>query len=844
MQTRREFMNLAARMAAGTGALGGFLESIERALAIEPDKTSTFLDAEHVVILMQENRSFDHAYGTLRGVRGFNDPRAITLPDGNPVWVQANAAGERYAPFRFDIHSTKVTWMGSLPHGWTDQVDARNHGLYDRWLPAKRSGHRDYSGMPLTMGHYARADIPFYYALADAFTICDQYFCSSLTGTTPNRNHFWSGTIRERSSTDAYANVRNEETDHEHLVSWPTFPERLEEMGVSWKVYQNELTVGSGLNEAEDNWLSNYGDNPLEFFRQYHAHLAPVRRRYVEQRVKAIPHEIAALEKKLVDHSVPAAEKTMVKKQISELAATLKILETETREMAGMSLENLPERERKLHEKAFCSNVNDPAYRQLMEIAYRDGDQERKMLVPKGDLLHQFRADVTSGKLPTVSWLVAPEKLSDHPSSAWYGAWYIAEVLDILTRNAKVWKKTIFMLTYDENDGYFDHVPPFVAPHPRRPETGRVTKGIDAGLEYVELAQDQKRNRGRRARESSIGLGYRVPMVIASPWSRGGCVYSQVADHTSVLQFLEKLLSHKLGEKVEETNITRWRRAVCGDLTASFQATADQTSGLPEFGSRDAFLESIHRAQFKEVPGGFKALTSQDLELIRRDPRRSALLPRQEPGVRRSCPLPYQLVVEGKLNDKRTHFAIRFASLNDAFGDQAAGSPFTVYAMNAAGGMKVRNYAVEAGEHLDDSWALAEFEGGRYHLRAAGPNGFFREFKGSGDEPRTIIEINYSRMKATGRELTGGIEIVAVNRDSRQSHKIRVHDNSYQNGAVERELSPGGNLTLSIDTQRSHGWYDFSVRIVNDDRFEKRYAGRVETGTWGFSDPAMGGDLS
>jgi phospholipase C len=661
-------------------------------------------------------------------------------------------------------------------------------------------------------------------------------------GTTPNRNHLWTGTIRERNSTDANPNVRNEETDLEHLVSWPTFPKRLEEMGVSWKVYQNELTVGSGLNEEEDNWLANYGDNPLEYFRQYHAHLAPVHRRYVDARVKAIPQEIAELEKKLGDRSASAAEKTTVKKQISKLSATLKALEAEIREMAGMSLENLPERERNLHEKAFCTNVNDPAYRQLMEIAYRDGDHERKMLVPKGDLLHRFRADMASGQLPTVSWLVAPEKLSDHPSSAWYGAWYIAEVLDILTRNPKVWQKTIFMLTYDENDGYFDHVPPFVAPHLRRQETGRVTEGIDTGLEFVELAQDQTRNRGRRARESSIGLGYRVPMVIASPWSRGGCVYSQVADHTSVLQFLEKLLSHKLGKKVEETNITRWRRTVCGDLTASFQATADQTSGLPEFGSRDAFLESIHRAQFKEVPGGFKALTKEDVELIRTDPRRSPLLPRQEPGVRRSCPLPYQLVAEGKLNDKRTHFTIRFAALSNAFGDRAAGSPFTVYAMHATGRMKVRNYAVEAGEHLDDSWALAEFDGGRYHLRVAGPNGFFREFIGSGDEPQTSIETNYSRTKATGGELTGGIEIVVVNRDSSQSHKLRVHDNSYQNDAVERELSPGGNLTLSIDTQRSHGWYDFTVRIGNDHRFEKRYAGRVETGTWGFSDPAMGRD--
>ena len=123
------------------------------------------------------------------------------------------------------------------------------------------------------------------------------------------------------------------------------------------------------------------------------------------------------------------------------------------------------------------------------------------MHVPKGDVFHQFRKDVTEGRLTTVSWLVAPQEFSDHPSSAWYGSWYISEVLNILTHNPEVWKKTVFILTYDENDGYFDHVPPFVAPHPRRPETGRVTKGIDLGVEYVELAQDQKLAGAKASRE-------------------------------------------------------------------------------------------------------------------------------------------------------------------------------------------------------------------------------------------------------------------------------------------------------------------------------------------------------
>jgi phospholipase C len=195
METRREFIKKAALLSGAAGLSGSFAASIKRALAIEPNENTTFLDAEHVVILMQENRSFDHAYGTLRGVRGFNDPRAVTLPNGNPVWVQTNDAGESYVPFRLDIKNTNSTWTGCLPHGWTDQVDARNNGRYDRWLQAKRSGEEAYADMPLTLGYYTREDIPFYYELADAFTICDQNFCStsgrgrSVRSSMPTRRH-------------------------------------------------------------------------------------------------------------------------------------------------------------------------------------------------------------------------------------------------------------------------------------------------------------------------------------------------------------------------------------------------------------------------------------------------------------------------------------------------------------------------------------------------------------------------------------------------------------------------------------------------------------------------------
>ena len=157
-------------------------------------------------------------------------------------------------------------------------------------------------------------------------------------------------------------------------------------------------------------------------------------------------------------------------------------------------------------------------------LKYRDGADEREMAIPKGDPFYRFRKDVDSGKLPAVSWLVPPERFSDHPSSAWYGAWYVAETLNILTKNPAVWSKTIFILTYDENDGYFDHVPPFVAPEPGNPESGKTSAGIDASLEYLPLEQDLKRTPANDARGGPLGLGYRVPLIIASPWSRGGYV--------------------------------------------------------------------------------------------------------------------------------------------------------------------------------------------------------------------------------------------------------------------------------------------------------------------------------
>lgn len=223
MDTRREFLKKAAMYSLAAGVTQFLPGSIQRAFAIDPEVGSSYLDAEHIVFLMQENRSFDHTYGTLKGVRGYNDPRAIRLPNKNMVWLQTNDKGETYAPFRLDIKNTKATWMGSLPHSWSNQVDARNGGRYDKWLQAKQPGG-EYKDMPLTMGYYTREDLPFYYALADAFTVCDHNFCSSLTGTTPNRLHFWTGTVRAEQNEKSRANVWNEQVDYPEMASWKTFP--------------------------------------------------------------------------------------------------------------------------------------------------------------------------------------------------------------------------------------------------------------------------------------------------------------------------------------------------------------------------------------------------------------------------------------------------------------------------------------------------------------------------------------------------------------------------------------------------------------------------------------------
>lgn len=830
MQSRRNFLQNIAVMSGAAGiAASGFLEPIQRALAIEPAEGSTYLDAEHVVILMQENRSFDHAFGTLQGVRGFNDPRAIELPDGNPVWAQSNSAGETYIPFHLDIKESKTTWMGCLPHGWADQVDAANGGKHDRWLDTKRSGHKEYAAMPLTLGHHTREDIPFYYALADAFTICDQNFCSTLTGTTPNRLHLWTGTIREKADPTTPALVRNEDCDYGSWVNWSTFPERLEDHGVSWKIYQNELAVPTGLLGEAGAWLGNFGCNPIEWFPQFGVRFSENHRKYLERTAKTLATELEIVSKQVTSQTGDAQAE--LRKRQADIQSALARITKDRKTFTSENFEKLSTRQKSLHARAFVTNAGDPTYRELTEISYRENGKARAIPAPKGDVLYQLRKDVSEGTLPTVSWIVPPERFSDHPCSAWYGQWYLSEILSILTKNPDVWKKTIFILTYDENDGYFDHVPPFQAPHPKKPESGLASKGLDTTLEHLELEVDRKHKPNDEVRGNSLGLGYRVPLLIASPWSRGGCVYSEVCDHTSPIQFLEKFLSHKTGKKIEETNITSWRRTICGDLTSSFQSSADERSGLSEFVGRDTFLEGIHRAQFKNPPTGFHPLSAKEITNLRAKPAESSL-PKQEPGTRKSSPLPYELSVEGALNQDRTHFKITFEAKKALFGDRAAGAPFILYAKTAKE-MTVRHYTVVAGSLVEDSWPLEAFLNGQYSLRVYGPNGFFREFRGDANSPALSTSLS--------TKPTGDLEFRVSMLSKSPAAALIMKDVSYGNDLPPLPLSQGELRQVMIPTAQSGGWYDFTLADDQFPNFAVRYAGRAETGRWSMTDPLMGG---
>ncbi len=417
-----------------------------------PPTPQQLAQVEHVVFLIQENRSYDHYFGAYPRGRGFDDHAK-----GSPgVFAQADPRRTTgtppgvLLPWHLDTQTMHAACTDDPSHDWAPQHQSWNQGAMDRWVVAHSPLSVD---GPFTaqeiMGYYTRADLPLYWALADAFTLCDHYFCSVMGPTDPNRHYSMAATIDPAGqaggpvviNAPTAAAVPPSKVALTAQYSWTTMPERLEAQGVSWKIYQDPTSLASTA-------ISN---NVLLRYRQY----------------------------------------------------------------------------------------SDPS-----------SDLYRRAFVPTYP--NEFAGDVEAGTLPSVSWVLAPPFQDEHPAApSNTGERVTGHVVQTLLRNPAVWNRTVLFVTYDENGGFFDHLPPPTAP-PGTPGEYLTASPLPPGARGV---------------AGPIGLGFRVPMLVISPFSRGGRINSDVADHTSLLRFLETRFG------VEVPNLSAWRRSETSDLTSTLDLT-------------------------------------------------------------------------------------------------------------------------------------------------------------------------------------------------------------------------------------------------------------------------------
>ncbi|SCX45726.1 phosphocholine-specific phospholipase C [Variovorax sp. EL159] len=693
--SRRGFLRGAATTAGAAAAFSLLPPGIRRALATPAAQdTGTITDVKHVVIFMQENRSFDHYFGTLRGVRGFGDRFPVPLSNGKSVWNQPAATGTgTFLPLHFDTTLNNAQIGLGQNHSWSDGQQAWNSGRMNQWVAAKSAR---------ALGYYQQPDIPYQFALAEAFTICDAYHCSELTGTNSNRLFLWTGTNDPLGLGGGPAiDNTNEDLANAPGYSWTTYPERLEAAGVSWQIYQD-------MND-------NYTDSPVEGFTNYR-------------------------------NAYYATKPTDAQRSLKSRALT-------TRSLADLT------------------------------------------------------TDVMNDQLPEVSWIVAPAKYSEHPgpSSPVWGAAYTEEVLMALTSRLDVWSKTVLFVMFDENDGYFDHMPPPAIP-------SRNADGSDAGMSTVSTLGERNELKAPYM-GSPFGMGWRVPMYVVSPWSKGGWVNSQVFDHTSVVRFLEQRFG------VMEPNISAWRRAVSGDLTSCFNFATPNADlpARPPIDRTTADAVIAKQAKLPAVP--VPAASTGTMAL-------------QATGVRYSRALPYELHTSGRPDvDGRKYWLV--------FGNTGkAGAVFHVYNHLSLGDVP-RRYTVEPGKQLNDSWAPTS--DGSYDLSVFGPNGYFRRFRGK--LPSSLAGgVGLPEIRVCYDTANGDVHLEMHNIGN-ISCTVTVTPTAYRtDGPWTFALAPGQIQVQQWDLAYSKHWYDFSVSANVDDgtTYLRRFAGRVETGTDGVSDPAMG----
>ncbi len=700
MIDRRALLRNSLQGAALASLPAGLAPILARAASIAPDRrTGTIGDVAHIVVLMQENRGFDHYFGTMPGVRGFGDRFPIPLPadpDGTHrnVWDQRDAAASPPRHMRPFPLSTQQDFdlmrMIGTPHTWSNAQAAWDNGRMAHWPEAKTQR---------AMAYYSQADIPFQWAMADAFTLCDAYHCSMQTGTNTNRLFLWTGNNDPFGKGGGPA-INNPDDDlskpdaaSKPRFFWTTYPERLEAAGVSWRVYQD--------------MADNFADNPLANFLQYRA-------------------------------------------------------------------------------------------------AYRGDAGSRKVLAEKGLSTHgldALRADVLADRLPQISWVVGTAEGSEHPgpSSPAQGAAYTAKVIEALTANPAVWARTVLFINFDENDGFFDHVPPPAPPSPDADLPGGFAGASTVSTlgEYHLLRAPGAEGDELNLRGRPYGLGPRVPMYVLSPWSRGGRVHSEVADHTSVIRFMERRFG------VREPNISAWRRAVCSDLTSAFDF-AHKAPVQPVL--TPALTETM--AQAAQRGAKAHAIAKQPDA----HPPETQPLPAQHPGIRPACPARYRLEVSGALNHES--MALTFSAAEGLAG------VFQVYDRLRLD-LVPRRFTVEPGKQLSDHWPLHRAKKA-YDLWVLGPAGFHRAFAGTAGapEPEVAWSIADGQLHLTLKPGHGGVKATA-----------QAYQHHHRNWAPGAE---GG--TMAWPLAPTHGWYD--LLLEGPQGWQRRLAGRVD-GAWAaISDPA------
>ncbi|MEU9047148.1 MULTISPECIES: phosphocholine-specific phospholipase C [unclassified Kitasatospora] len=686
--TRRTFLGSAAALGAALGIDALPDAAPKAAAATSATGTGTIRDVRHVVVLMQENRSFDHYFGSLKGVRGFGDRSAVTIGgNGTPVFAQPGLLWGHQYPWQLSTTPSTVFTSSekfaqcdqSLDHGWSSQHKAWNNGRMDSWISAKLSDR--------AMGFMNRSDIPFHYALADAYTVCDAYHCSILSATGPNRTYLWSGTIDPSAGAGGAAYDGGEEKG----LRWQTYAEALQNAGVSWKVYQN----------ADD----NFGDNALAYFTQF--------------------------------ANAPAGSP--------------------------------------LHDRGMAS---------VPKATGRTPD----------DIAAAIRADAVNGTLPQVSWIVPDQNSSEHPDAPPNdGAHFVNLVLQALAADPDVLDSTILFLNYDENDGFFDHVPPPTAP---------------AGTP------------GEFYNGTNIGLGFRVPMIVVSPWSRGGWVSSEVFDHTSVLRFLETWTT-ALGTPAHCTNISDWRRQVCGDLTGTLDFT-NPVYGLPPLPDTSAV---IGRSGCTFLPNPIPTNNT---------------MPAQEPGTKSARAVPYQPNgsvdrIEYGPNGK----ILLWLRMSNEGRHATRPAHFSAYA-NAHRGGGPWQYTVPAHDPASGTDGTAQdyfnigsgFGDGAYDLSLFGPNRFLRRVVGNATGAGRYAEAtsSYAAAPDTGKQ---AIWFTLTNQAaSGRTATFTITTNQYRSdGPWIYRVPAGGSVSDYFNAVAyTHGWYDFTVTVDLDPAWSRRFAGHVETG--------------